>query len=55
MDLKALQEDLLSKFGDSSEDIASDVSSSSRSRTPTDMGRRKVSVVYQEEKFATGW
>lgn len=55
MDLKALQEDLLSKFGDSSEDISSDVSTSSRSRTPTELSRRKISVVYQEEKFATGW
>ncbi len=54
VDLKALQEDLISKFGDSLEDLRSQDSASVSGLSITnETNRRKVSVVYQEEKFAT--
>lgn len=59
VDLKALQDDLQSKFGDGvfpyEDDLAQDISNvKSGSSACTENSRRRVSVVYQEEKFATG-
>lgn len=56
-DLKALQDDLQSKFGNeyvglSSEDAYSPDTQSIKSLSIDN--RRKISVIYQEEKFAAG-
>ena len=55
-DLKALQDDLQSKFGhDNPYSYEDDHSSDTLSITSnTSDARRKVSFVYQEEKFASG-
>lgn len=57
VDLKALQDDLLSKFGEGVlpyEDYQSQdtLSTKSGSNTSAETNKRKMSLVYQEEKFA---
>lgn len=53
VDLKALQEDLLLKFADNIEDKnLQDNVSVTGINISSDINKRKISVVYQEEKFA---